>query len=69
MTDSLVSIRSRTEADRLIPPPGTFEIDPVHTFVTRRDFGLVHDLEHHTGSLQVARDVTIEIDAEAVLPL
>jgi polyisoprenoid-binding protein YceI len=36
MTDSLVSIQSRTEADRLVPPPGTFEIDPVHTFVTFR---------------------------------
>jgi polyisoprenoid-binding protein YceI len=194
MTDSLISVRSRAEADRLIPPPGTFEIDPVHTFVTfraqhlivgrvqgrfetvsgtitveenvldshvevsidaasiathmpmrdddlrssnfldvasypnlsfrstgitelpsgewsitgdltvkgvtvatelivefggavpdpfgnlrvgfhatttisRRDFGLVHDLEHHTGSLHVARDVAIEIDAEAVHPL
>jgi len=194
MTDSLIGVRSRTEADRLIPPPGTFEIDPIHTFVTfraqhlivgrvqgrfetvsgtvtvdenildshvevsieaasiathmpirdddlrssnyldvanhpylsfrstgvtelpsgkwsitgeltvkgvtvatelivefggavpdpfgnlrvgfhatttisRRDFGLVHDLEHHTGSLHVARDVTIEIDAEAVHPL
>jgi polyisoprenoid-binding protein YceI len=194
MTDSLVSIQSRIEADRLVPPPGTFEIDPVHTFVTfraqhlivgrvqgrfetvsgtvtveenvldshvevvidaaciathmpardddlrssnfldvanypsltfrstgitelpssrwsivgeltvkgvtvatelivefggavadpfgnlrvgfhatttisRRDFGLVHQLEYHTGSLQVARDVTIEIDAEAVHPL
>jgi polyisoprenoid-binding protein YceI len=36
MTDSLVSVQSRTEADRLVPPPGTFEIDPVHTFVTFR---------------------------------
>ena len=36
MTDSLVSIQSRTETDRLVPPPGTFEIDPVHTFVTFR---------------------------------
>jgi len=194
MTDSLVSIRSRTENDRLVPPSGTFELDPVHTFVTfraqhlvvgrvqgrfeavsgtvtveddvldshvevsidaasiathlpmrdddlrspqfldaahypnltfrstgitelpsgkwsivgdltikgvtvatelivefggavadpfgnlrvgfhatttisRRDFGLVHQLEDHTGSLHVARDVTIEIDAEAVHPL
>lgn len=194
MTDSLVSIRSRTEADRLVPPPGTFELDPVHTFVTfraqhlivgrvqgrfeavsgavtveenvldshvevvidaasiathmairdddlrssnfldvasypsltfrstgitelpsgqwsitgdlvikgvavatemivefngavsdpfgnlrvgfhaattisRRDFGLLHDLENHSGSLFVARDVSIEIDAEAVHPL
>jgi polyisoprenoid-binding protein YceI len=194
MTDALVSIQSRTEADRLVPPPGTFEIDPVHTFVTfraqhlvigrvqgrfetvsggvtvdesvldshvevvidaasittqfpmrdddlrssnfldvanypdltfrstgitelpsgkwsiagdlsikgvtvatellvefngavpdpfgnlrvgfhatatisRRDFGLVHQLEDHSGSLHVARDVTIEIDAEAVHPL
>jgi polyisoprenoid-binding protein YceI len=189
-----VSIRSRTEADRLVPPPGTFEIDPVHTFVTfraqhlivgrvqgrfetvsgtvtvdenvldsrvevvidaasvatqfamrdddlrssnfldvanypnltfsstgvtelpsgkwsiagdltikgvtvatdltvefngavpdpfgnlrlgfhattaisRKDFGLLHQLEDHSGSLLVARDVTIEIDAEAVHPL
>ena len=194
MTDSLVSIQSRTEADRLVPPPGIFGIDPVHTFVTfraqhlivgrvqgrfetvsgtvtveenvldshvevvidaasvttqfpmrdddlrspnfldvasypnltfestgitelpwgqwsitgdltikgvtvatelivefggavpdpfgnlragfhatttisRRDFGLVHQLEDHSGSLHVARDVTIEIDAEAVHPL
>ena len=194
MTDSLVSVQSRTEADRLVPPPGTFEIDPVHTFVTfraqhfivgrvqgrfetvsgtvtvdenvldshvevvidaasvatqfamrdddlrssnfldvanypnltfestgitelpagkwsiagnltikgisvptdlivefggatpdpfgnlrvgfhatttisRRDFGLLHQLEYHTGGLHVARDVTIEIDAEAVHPL
>jgi polyisoprenoid-binding protein YceI len=194
MTDSLVSIQSRAEADRLVPPPGTFEIDPVHTFVTfraqhlivgrvqgrfetvsgtvtvddnvldshvevvidaasvttqfpvrdddlrspnfldvasypnltfrstgitelpagqwsitgdlairdvtvateliaefngavpdpfgnlrvgfhatttisRKDFGLVHQLEDHSGSLHVARDVTIEIDAEAVHPL
>ena len=194
MTDSLVSIQSRTEADRLVPPTGIFEIDPVHTFVTfraqhlivgrvqgrfetvsgtvtvdenvldshvevvidaasvatqfpmrdddlrssnfldvanypnltfestgitelpsgqwsitgdltikgvtvataltvefggavadpfgnlrlgfhatttisRRDFGILHQLEDHSGSLQVARDVTIEIDAEAVHPL
>jgi polyisoprenoid-binding protein YceI len=194
MTDSLVSIQSRTETDRLVPPPGIFEIDPVHTFVTfraqhlivgrvqgrfetvsgtvtvdenvldshvevvidaasvathmpprdddlrssnfldvanypnltfestgitelpsgqwsiagdltikgisvptdlivefggatpdpfgnlrvgfhatttisRRDFGLLHQLEYHSGSLLVARDVTIEIDAEAVHPL
>jgi polyisoprenoid-binding protein YceI len=194
MTDSLVSVQSRTESDRLVPPPGTFEIDPVHTFVTfraqhlvvgrvqgrfetvsgtvtvdenvldshvevvidaasiathmpprdddlrssnfldvanypnltfestgitelpsgkwsiagdltikgisvptelivefggavpdpfgnlrlgfhatttisRRDFGLLHQLEFHAGSLHVARDVTIEIDVEAVHPL
>ncbi|MGD0686742.1 MAG: YceI family protein [Streptosporangiaceae bacterium] len=194
MTDSLVSIQSRTEADRLVPPTGIFEIDPVHTFVTfraqhlivgrvqgrfetvsgtvtvdenvldshvevvidaasvatqfpmrdddlrssnfldvanypnltfestgitelpsgqwsitgdltikgvtvataltvefggavadpfgnlrlgfhatttisRRDFGILHQLEDHSGSLHVARDVTIEIDAEAVHPL
>ena len=41
MTDALVSIQSRTEADRLVPPPGTFEIDPVHTFVTFRAQHLV----------------------------
>ena len=194
MTDSLVSTQSRSETDRLVPPSGTFEIDPVHTFVTfraqhlvvgrvqgrfetvsgtvtvdenvldshvevvidaasiathmpprdddlrssdfldvanypnltfestgitelpagkwsiagnltikgisvptdlivefggatpdpfgnlrvgfhstttisRRDFGLLHQLEYHSGSLLVARDVTIEIDAEAVHPL
>jgi len=194
VTDSLVSIQSRTEADRLVPPTGIFEIDPVHTFVTfraqhlivgrvqgrfetvsgtvtvdenvldshvevvidaasvatqfpmrdddlrssnfldvasypnltfestgitelpsgqwsitgdltikgvtvataltvefggavadpfgnlrlgfhatttisRRDFGILHQLEDHSGSLHVARDVTIEIDAEAVHPL
>jgi polyisoprenoid-binding protein YceI len=193
MTDSLLNIESRAEADRLLPPPGIFEIDPVHTFVSfraqhlivgrvqgrfktvsgtitvddpivnshvevvidagsiathlpmrdddlrsphfldvanypnltfrstgitelpsgqwsiagdltitgiavetellvefggaiadpfgnlrvgfhasatisRRDFGLLHDLEHHTGGLHVARDVTIEIDAEAARP-
>jgi polyisoprenoid-binding protein YceI len=39
------------------------------TTISRRDFDLVHDLENHTGSLHVARDVTIEIDAEAVHPL
>ena len=39
------------------------------TTISRRDFGLVHQLEDHTGSLHVARDVTIEIDAEAVHPL
>ena len=168
MTDSLVGALSRSESDRLIPPTGVFEIDPVHTFtsfraqhlivgrvqgrfenvsgaitvvdnvldshvevaidaasitthmpmrdddlrssnfldvanypnltfrrtgitefngavpdpfgnlrvgfhatttISRRDFDLVHDLENHTGSLHVARDVTIEIDAEAVHPL
>jgi polyisoprenoid-binding protein YceI len=194
MTDSLVSIQSRVGTDRLVPPPGIFEIDPVHTFVTfraqhlivgrvqgrfetvsgtvtvdesvldshvevvidaasvathmpprdddlrssnfldvanypdltfestgitelpsgqwsiagdltikgisvptdlvvefggavpdpfgnlrvgfhatttisRRDFGLLHQLEYHSGSLLVGRDVTIEIDAEAVHPL
>ena len=36
MSGSVVSTRSRREADRFIPPPGTFEIDPVHTFVTFR---------------------------------
>jgi polyisoprenoid-binding protein YceI len=35
------------------------------TTISRRDFGLVTDLP----SLLVARDVTIEIDAEAVHPL
>jgi hypothetical protein len=39
------------------------------TTISRRDFGLVHQLEDHSGSLHVARDVTIEIDAEAVHPL
>jgi polyisoprenoid-binding protein YceI len=38
------------------------------TSISRRDFGLLHDLENHTGSLRVARDVTIEIDVEAVHP-
>ena len=41
MTDSLVSILSRSESDRLIPPRGVFEIDPVHTFVTFRAQHLV----------------------------
>jgi len=36
MSGSVVSTRPRREADRFIPPPGTFEIDPVHTFVTFR---------------------------------
>jgi polyisoprenoid-binding protein YceI len=39
------------------------------TTISRRDFGLLHQLEYHSGSLLVARDVTIEIDAEAVHPL
>ncbi len=39
------------------------------TTVSRRDYGLDFELESHTGSLRVARDVTIEIDAEAVHPL
>jgi polyisoprenoid-binding protein YceI len=39
------------------------------TTISRRDYGLTFDLELHTGSLKVARDVTIEIDAEAVHPL
>lgn len=39
------------------------------TTISRRDYGLTLDLESHTGSLNVARDVTIDIDAEAVHPL
>jgi polyisoprenoid-binding protein YceI len=39
------------------------------TTISRRDFGLLHDLEYHTGGVHVARDVAIEIDAEAVHPL
>jgi polyisoprenoid-binding protein YceI len=39
------------------------------TSISRRDYGLLHELEKETGSLRVARDVTIEIDAEAVHPL
>jgi polyisoprenoid-binding protein YceI len=39
------------------------------TTISRRDFGLVVDLESQIGNLRVARDVAIEIDAEAVRPL
>ena len=40
MTTQLTSI-TRTENYRLVPPSGTFEIDPVHTFVTFRAQHLV----------------------------
>jgi hypothetical protein len=59
MVDSPASIRSRTEADRLLPPWGTFELDPVHTFVTFRAQHLV------VGRVQgrfetVSGDITVE---------
>ncbi|HEY1223173.1 MAG TPA: YceI family protein [Acidimicrobiales bacterium] len=40
MTDQLLDT-NRTENHRLVPPPGTFAIDPVHTFVNFRAQHLV----------------------------
>jgi polyisoprenoid-binding protein YceI len=39
------------------------------TTISRFEYGLTHDLEYHVGGVQIARDITIEIDAEAVRPL
>jgi polyisoprenoid-binding protein YceI len=37
--------------------------------VTRHDFGLTHELLKEAGGLLVGKDVTIDIDAEAIRPL
>jgi len=35
-------------------------------FITRRDFGLTHELVKEAGGLLVGRDITVDIDAEAI---
>jgi polyisoprenoid-binding protein YceI len=39
------------------------------TSISRRDYGLLFELESHIGRLGLARDVAIELDVEAVHPL
>lgn len=34
--------------------------------ITRHDFGLTHELVKEAGGLLVGRDITVEIDAEAI---
>lgn len=38
-------------------------------FITRHDFGLNYELVKEAGGLLVGRDITIDIDAEAIRPL
>jgi polyisoprenoid-binding protein YceI len=73
-----LTIKGITVATALIVEFGGAVADPfgnlrlgfhATTTISRRDFGLLHQLEYHSGSLFVAGDVTIEIDAEAVHPL
>jgi polyisoprenoid-binding protein YceI len=76
MTDSLISTARLTESDRLTPPPGTFEIDPVHTFVTFRAQHLVvgrvrGSFQSFAGTITVDEDllrshVEVSIDAASV---
>lgn len=37
--------------------------------ISRKDFGLTHELEKESGGLTIARDVDIDIDAELIRPL
>ena|SRR5215472_10080887 len=37
--------------------------------ITRRDFGLTHELAKEAGGLFVGKDVAIDIDAEAIRPI
>jgi len=70
---------TRTVNARLVPPVGTFEVDPVHTFVTFRAqhlvVGRVHGrFEGVTGSITVAEDfldshTEITINADSITTL
>jgi polyisoprenoid-binding protein YceI len=73
-----LTIRDVTRPTELIVEFGGAVRDPfgslrvgfhASTTISRRDFGLLRDLESHNGNALVARDVVIEIDAEAVHPL
>jgi polyisoprenoid-binding protein YceI len=76
MSGSVVSTRPRWESDRFIPPPGTFEIDPVHTSVIFRAQHLVIGrvqgrFDMVTGSLTIAENVLdshveVSIDAGSI---
>lgn len=37
--------------------------------VSRKEFGLTHELEKESGGLTIARDVFVDIDAELITPL
>jgi polyisoprenoid-binding protein YceI len=73
-----LSIREVTRPTELIVEFGGAVHDPfgnlrlgfhATTSISRKEFGLLHDLEQAAGTLRIARDVLIEIDAEAVRPL
>ncbi len=70
---------TRTVNARLVPPAGTFEIDPIHTFVTFRAqhlvVGRVHGrFEGVTGTITIAEDfldshTEIAINADSITTL
>jgi polyisoprenoid-binding protein YceI len=76
MSGSVVSTRPTWESDRFIPPPGTFEIDPVHTSVTFRAQHLVIGrmqgrFDMVTGTLTINENVLdsqveVSIDAGSI---
>jgi polyisoprenoid-binding protein YceI len=76
MPDTPASTLSRSESDRLIPPPGVFEIDPVHTFTTFRAQHLIVGrvqgrFEEVSGAITVVDNVLqshveVSIDAASI---
>ncbi|HEY5224034.1 MAG TPA: YceI family protein [Microbacteriaceae bacterium] len=53
----------------LIDPSGNIRVAfRAHGTIARRDFGLTYEIVKEAGALLVGKDVTIDIDAEAIRP-